>query len=96
MTKEEVKSWLGILGSNLENREGELMKSFNCNPLWPVCLYDFTYKNKANQFQVMKCKQNLRKYVVQDYINLDSEKREKLIKSRENLESDSDVLREQA
>ena len=50
MTRREVEQWLDIMRSNLENRENDLMKVFNCNPEWPVCLYDFTYKNKSNQY----------------------------------------------
>ena len=46
----EAKKSLAILNSNLDNKEGELMKVYNCNKDWPICLYDFTYKNKANSF----------------------------------------------
>lgn len=35
----------------LEKYEAEVMKIFNCKPeSWPVCLFDFTYKNKIPQF----------------------------------------------
>lgn len=44
------------------------MKVFNCNPEWPICLYDFTFKNKCNQFLIMKTKRNLKDYVIEDYI----------------------------
>ena len=37
-----------ILTSNLDNREADLMKVFDCNPEWPICIFDFTYKNKTN------------------------------------------------
>lgn len=31
------------------------MKIFNCDHnSWPICLYDFTYKNKIPQFNVFK------------------------------------------
>ena len=62
-----VKKCLGVLSSNLENRESDLMKVFNCDPNWPVCLYDFSYKNKSNQFQTLKCKNKLSSYVVSNY-----------------------------
>lgn len=55
-TLKEAQRCLGILNSNLDGKEGELMKVYNCNTSWPVCLYDFTYKNKSNSYQVMKCR----------------------------------------
>ena len=75
LTKKEVDEWLEIMRSNLENRENDFMKVFNCNEDWPVCLYDFTYKNKSNQYQVMKCQKSLNKYIVEDYITMDESKR---------------------
>jgi len=43
----QLKEYIYLLGSNNVNNT-ELMKVFNCDPTWPVCLYDFTYKNKSN------------------------------------------------
>lgn len=34
----------------LDQYENEVMKIFNCDTQWPLCLYDFTYKNKIPQF----------------------------------------------
>lgn len=34
----------------LDQYENEVMKIFNCDVSWPLCLYDFTYKNKIPQF----------------------------------------------
>jgi hypothetical protein len=34
----------------LDQYENEVMKIFNCDTQWPVCLYDFTYKNKIPQY----------------------------------------------
>ena len=66
----EIKQSHKIINSNLESgKEKELMKVFNCNPKWPICLYDFTFKNKCNQFLIMKCRSNLKKYVVNDYFD---------------------------
>ena len=69
-TLKEAKRCLAILNSNLDNREGELMKVYNCNPEWPICLYDFTYKNKSNEYQTMKCRKKLSSYIVEDYIGI--------------------------
>lgn len=43
-----------IFHKALDVYENELMKVFNCNPVWPICLFDFTYKNKIPQFLVFK------------------------------------------
>ena len=76
---------LSIMNSNLDNREGELMKVYNCNTDWPICLYDFTYKNKSNEYQTMRCRQKLSRYVVEDYVSLplnNKKQRDIMIKSR--------------
>ena len=49
-TLNEAQKCLAILNTNQEGKEGELMKVFNCNTEWPICLYDFTYKNKSNSY----------------------------------------------
>lgn len=70
------------------------MRTFNCNPTWPICLYDFTYKNKSNEFQTMRCRQHLSSYVVEDYFfpqdspSVNPQKRRGLIE-------ETDVIREQ-
>lgn len=35
---------------SLDKYENEVMKVFNCDIHWPLCLYDFTYKNRIPQF----------------------------------------------
>jgi len=32
---------------NEEGFEDEIVDNFECNPEWPICLYDFTYKNRC-------------------------------------------------
>lgn len=71
------------------------MKTFNCDPDWPICLFDFTYKNKSNEFQAMRCKHNLKNYVVEDYFDFfngidQSKKKESLL-----ILDETDVIREQ-
>ena len=67
------------------------MKVFNCDPKWPICLYDFTFKNKCNQFLTMKCRSNLSKYIVEDYFtNSGVNKKAK----RSWVEEEGDVIRE--
>jgi hypothetical protein len=88
---------VAVLTSNLDNREGELMKVYNCNPEWPICLYDFTYKNKSNEYQTMKCRQELSSYIVEDYIGVDindEARMESLIRIRNQTEDLTDVIKE--
>ena len=56
-----------ILTSNFQGNEVNVMRTFNCDPAWPICLYDFTYKGKSNEFSTMRCKKHLGQYVVDDY-----------------------------
>jgi len=96
-TYKEAQRCLNILNSNLEGKEGELMKVYNCNTSWPICLYDFTYKNKSNSYQVMKCRQSLSKYIVPNYLEMDPKNRkmrDRIIRNRRLDEDQSDVIRE--
>ena len=65
--EEKLTDYIRILTSNFQGNEAEVMRTFNCNPEWPICLYDFTYKNKSNEFQTMRCRHHLTNYVVEDY-----------------------------
>ena len=44
----EVETYANILSSNLDIKDQDLMKVFNCDPEWPICMFDFTYKHKTN------------------------------------------------
>ena len=35
---------------NIKTVEEHIVNNFDCNPRWPVCLYDFTFKNQCSQF----------------------------------------------
>lgn len=67
--EDKLSEYIKILTSNFQGNETEVMRTFNCNPTWPICLYDFTYKNKSNEFQTMRCRQHLSNYVVEDYFS---------------------------
>lgn len=88
----EIRSSYKIINSNLDGKEKELMKVFNCNPKWPICLYDFTFKNKCNQFLIMKCRSNLKKYVVNNYF--DTKGGINKHAKRVLVEDEGDVIRE--
>ena len=38
------------VSKGMEELENQLMKTFDCDSQWPVCLYDFTYKNRIPTF----------------------------------------------
>jgi hypothetical protein len=40
---------------SLEQLEDDLMSTFNCDPQqWPICLFDFTYKNRIPTYLTFK------------------------------------------
>jgi hypothetical protein len=51
----------------MDHYERDLMKIFNCNPEWPVCLFDFTAKNKNPTFIELKVSRDLNSYLYEDY-----------------------------
>ena len=38
----------------LDKFESDLMSIFDCDPNWPLCLYNFTHKNKCPKYVAMK------------------------------------------
>jgi len=43
------------------------MSIFDCDPSWPLCLYDFTHKNACPKFVTMRVMQPLNSFVIDDY-----------------------------
>jgi len=43
------------------------MEFFNCDPQWPICLYDFSFDNKLPTYFCFRPMQNLDTFVVEDY-----------------------------
>lgn len=60
-----------IFQISLEKYEQEVMKVFECDPSWPLCLYDFTYKNKIPQFLCFKTSADP-PVIIEDYFNMDT------------------------
>jgi hypothetical protein len=40
-----------------EKYEEAIVNHFNCDPKWPVCLYDFTYKNLCENYFVYRTRE---------------------------------------
>lgn len=43
------------------------MTIFDCNPEWPLCLYDFTFKNRNDKYIAMAARRSLKDYVKENY-----------------------------
>jgi hypothetical protein len=56
-----------ISNQPMEKFERDLMKIFVCDPAWPICLYDFTYKNKCPTYYCFRVERNLSDYIIPDY-----------------------------
>lgn len=76
------------------------MKDFNCDQKWPVCLYDFTFKNKVVTQFCHKVSHPLSIFIVDDHFyptNPDQAKKTQELEARKQRIGDSEfsmVLRE--
>ena len=71
------------------------MKAFNCDPSWPICLFDFTFRNRSEDYLALRVKQNLSNYILDDYIGKSEEMgRIQLMNERNMNEEEAEVIRE--
>lgn len=54
---------------NMDQLEKELMNVFNCNPEWPICLFDFSYKNKIPNYFSFKIDQDFNERIIENYFD---------------------------
>jgi hypothetical protein len=80
----------------MEDFEEELMTIFNCDPSWPICLFDFTYKNKVPHYFCFKVNRSLNDHVIPDYFIPENAQTYKDPKSRklQNAINENDILAE--
>jgi hypothetical protein len=45
------------------------MNIFKCKPEWPICLYDFTYKNKIPNYFCFRIEEDLTSKIIDNYFN---------------------------
>ncbi len=57
----------GKMGKSMDELEKVLMNQFECDPKWPICLFDFTYKNRIPTYLVFKVQQPLTELVIENY-----------------------------
>lgn len=43
------------------------MKIFNCDPEWPICLFDFAFKDKNPTYFCLRVASNLDSYINDGY-----------------------------
>ena len=43
------------------------MDIYTCDPQWPVCIYDFTFKNINPKYVALRVKDHLTTFVIDDY-----------------------------
>lgn len=56
----------------MDQFEKDLMQIFTCNPEWPICLFDFTFKNKVPNFFNFRIKKCLNKCIIDNYFTDES------------------------
>jgi hypothetical protein len=56
-----------ITAQSMDKYERDLMKIFNCDADWPVCLFDFSFKNKTPSYIALKVAGDLDTYIFEDY-----------------------------
>lgn len=56
-----------VISQTMDKYEKSLMSIYNCNSDWPICLFDFSYKNKNPNYIAYKVKDPLTLYIKQDY-----------------------------
>ena len=43
------------------------MDIYNCDPSWPVCIFDFTFKNINPKYVALRVQSNLDTFIIEDY-----------------------------
>ena len=56
-----------LFQKNMEEFERELMEIFCCDKNWPICLYDFTYKNRIPHYLSFRVDRDLKKFVIENH-----------------------------
>lgn len=52
---------------SMEQIQHDLLCKFDCRPEWPICLFDFTYKNKIPCYFSFKVSDNLEEFLIDGY-----------------------------
>ena len=60
----EAEAYASLLSSHIDLTNHDIMRAFNCDTQWPICMFDFTYKNRINHQQTMRSRYKLTSFVV--------------------------------
>ena len=56
-----------LLKQPIDAFESSLMDIYNCDPKWPVCIFDFTFKNINPKYVTFKVHGDLTQHIKEDY-----------------------------
>jgi hypothetical protein len=59
--------YAGLQHQNEQLSSNNLMSYFDCNPNWPICLFDFTFKSKLPTYLCYRVAEHLDKLIIKDY-----------------------------
>lgn len=76
----------------MDKYERDLMKIFCCSPEWPICLFDFTQKNRNPTYLSLRVKRNLTEYLIADYFFTYLDENSKKVLERRSETSRDDML----
>jgi hypothetical protein len=68
---DEIQRAFIIISSSIGVYEKQLMTVYNCDPEWPVCLYDFSFKNRVPNYFCLKVKKPMTSYIIPEYFGDD-------------------------
>ena len=66
-TDEVANKKYQVTTQSMDLYERDLMQIFDCDPEWPLCLFDFTFKNKTPTYTCLRVEKNLQMYCMDQY-----------------------------
>ena len=66
---EEDKLASQVLSQPSDNYIGDLMHFYKCDPSWPICVFDFTHRNRNPKFLSLRVGEPLTSLVKDNYFN---------------------------
>lgn len=55
----------------LDEREQDIIKVFTCDPRWPVCAYDFVFKNRIPRYIALRVEKSLVSLRIEGYFSIE-------------------------
>lgn len=67
--EEEHKLGAQIFAQPSDNYIPGLMRFYKCDPSWPICVYDFTHRNRNPKFTTLRVQQPLNSLIRDQYFS---------------------------